>query len=732
VTFGQYLAGLAGLSLIVGASGLAALRVRRALLPCWSKAPARLAEIVIALALILLVAEILGAIGSFHRLPLLAGVTMVSVLAAVAAPRLAAVAGAVPAVAGGDAGGLARKAAVAHDPRFVAVALAIAFLALVLWLARSLDAYESGVFDVDSVQYHLPFAARFVQTGSLTQLHFVSPDPVHAFHPLNSESLHAIGMVLFRTDVLSPALNVGWIIVALLAAWVAGCRSGLSPLILAGTGVVALLPLLLKTQAGAANSDTAALALLLAAVALLLHGVDEPPATYIAAAAAGLAIGTKLTVLVPVGVLTLLLLIRWRSRPRLALGWCGVLAATGGFWYLRNLIRTGSPLPSLDLKIGPLGFPSPDLQVVDRTGFAIVDYAFDGEVWESVFLPGLVDAFSTTTLPLLGLLGAGIVLGLAGRGPEARLVAAVALAGIVAYLATPLSAPGPEGDPDQLLFALNLRYVLPVFPLALVALALSARKAPSEVQWALLGVFAVTALLAWRHGTEIPVRGAQSQPEALPIVAGALLAVLAVVWARRRSIVLFAGVLVLLGALLVGGGWRFERRYLELRHRQIAPPDLLSWLAPQHDRRIGISGYYNHYLLMGAGLDNDVREIGFPRAHGGFERPKNCRSFRRLVNDSGYEFIVIGNAFYRRPRPAMLRWARSDRSITPIVERPSDGLPIWVLGVDGRLDPDRCRPDDAPGTGRSHETMLRQRWQLSVALPQALHGGSAAPSGISR
>jgi hypothetical protein len=732
VTFGQYLAGLAGLSLIVGGSGLAALRVRRALLPHWSQAPARLAEIVIALALVLLVVEILGAIGAFRRFPLLAGVTIVSVLAAAAAPRLAAIAGAAPAARGGNAGEPARKAAVARDPLLVAVALAIGFLALVLWLARSLDAYEAGVFDVDSVQYHLPFAARFVQTGWLTQLHFVSPDPVHAFHPLNSESLHAIGMILFRTDVLSPALNMGWLLVALLAGWVAGYRSGLSPLTLAGTAVVALLPLLLRTQAGAANSDIAALALLLAALALVLHGRDEPPAIYIAAAAAGLAIGTKLTVLAPVAVLTVLLLIRWRSRPRLALGWCGVLAATGGFWYLRNLIRTGSPLPSVDLKVGPLGFPSPDLQVVDRTGFTIVDYAFDGEVWESVFLPGLVDAFGATTFPLLGLLGAGIVIGLARGAPETRLAAAVALAGIVAYLVTPLSAPGPEGDPDQLLFALNLRYVLPVFPLALLALALSAREAPRGTQWALLGVFVAIALLAWRHGTEIPARGAQPQPEALPIVAGAVVSVVAVVWARRRSMVLFVGTLALLGALLVGGGWRFERRYLELRYTQIAPPDLLSWLAPLHDRRIGVSGYYNHYLLMGAGLDNDVREIGFPRAHGGFERPTDCRSFRRLVNDRGYEFIVIGNAFYRRPRPAILRWARSDRSTTPIVERPSDELPIWVFGVDGPLDPDRCRAGDAPATGRPHETMLRPRWHLSVALPQALRGGSAASSGVSR
>ena len=64
-------------------------------------------------------------------------------------------------------------------------------------------------------------------------------------------------------------------------------------------------------------------------------GAAVPPA-----AACGLAIGTKLTALAFVGVLTLAMI--WIAGPgtrvRVAAVWVGTLAATGGLSFLRNLI----------------------------------------------------------------------------------------------------------------------------------------------------------------------------------------------------------------------------------------------------------------------------------------------------------------------------------------------------------------------------------------------------------
>src|SRR5205085_3461046 len=53
--------------------------------------------------------------------------------------------------------------------------------------SSDLSARTSRPETVDTLWYHLPQAARFVQTGSILHLHYFDNDPVTAFYPSRSE-----------------------------------------------------------------------------------------------------------------------------------------------------------------------------------------------------------------------------------------------------------------------------------------------------------------------------------------------------------------------------------------------------------------------------------------------------------------------------------------------------------------------------------------------------------------
>ena len=66
MSIGSYLLGCILLIAAVGAIGYASFTVRARVLPRWSNGPARLAEIIIGLSTVVVVAEILGTFGWFQ------------------------------------------------------------------------------------------------------------------------------------------------------------------------------------------------------------------------------------------------------------------------------------------------------------------------------------------------------------------------------------------------------------------------------------------------------------------------------------------------------------------------------------------------------------------------------------------------------------------------------------------------------------------------------------------
>src|SRR5581483_8092371 len=153
----------------------------------------------------------------------------------------------------------------------VAAAVAAIAVVAVQWVSHTAYAFGRGMTHPDTLWYHQPFAATFVQQHAFTGIDSLGYDAARWF-PFNSQVLHALGMLAFGRDVLSPVLNLGWAALALLAGWCIAERRGAGHVGVLAVGAALSLPILTATQPGQASSDIACAAFFLAAIALLLEG----------------------------------------------------------------------------------------------------------------------------------------------------------------------------------------------------------------------------------------------------------------------------------------------------------------------------------------------------------------------------------------------------------------------------------------------------------------------------
>lgn len=721
----DYLTGLALLALVIGSFSVSARSLRFWLAPGWSGAPALLATIVLAISVATVTCEALGVLGLLD------------------APALG-VAAAIPAI-------VLRLRPPPQLPRIaetprpesrsgVLLAIGAALLCAVHWAGPMLHSFDVGIYRQDSTWYHLSFAAWFAQTGSVTGLLYTDPLKLAAwYYPLNSELLHALGMVVFGNDVLSPLLNFGWLGVALLAAWCIGRPFGLAAATLLGAALILDSDMML-VQAGNAPGDVAALASLLAVVALLFSGAETGAGDddggiegrrigrgplAVAALAAGLAIGTKVTMLAPVAVITvgLLFVTRWRGNGRRAAIWLGGVAIGGSFWYLRNLIHAGNPLPWITL--GPLPGPSQE-PLYPRPAHSIAEYLADRHAWGHYFLPGFAETLGPLWFAVLFCALAGICLGLRRRhGPLVRIVALAGLATLVAHIFNPVSASGPQGGPIG--FASNLRYAAPGLAIGLALLPLC------ETRWmarrAILPAYAGLLVVGALASTE------WVQPDPLAAVAIGAVAVLAPVWllsgrATRYRRVALAGLLL---AVTIAG-YAVQLHYFDRRYLADAAPPLdnpgfratpqwkliQTWAHDQHGLKIGVVGMpaaYGQYVFVGADLSNEVRYVGEPGPHGGFTSIKSCRRWRQRVNAGKFDALVITPEDPGAPiPPPQLAWTESPRTSLPAV----NALPAAVFVLAGPLDPHQCPRIETRGplpTGLSSRNLPPAWWSGAPSFP---------------
>lgn len=648
-----------------------AVRWRRRLCHGWGWVPSRLAEAVLAWSAAIVLCEVLGAVGLFTPGPVIVAAVGVGVAAWFLAPAER------------------PRRMIGYEPmaRWEPVA-AIGFGAFVLaeWGARTISALGQGMTDVDTLSYHLPHAARFVQDGWLTRLHFIAPDEATAYHPSNGEVAHSLGMMAWHRDPLSLVLNLGWLVLLLGAAWCVGRRLGSGALAVGAVSVVLVTPLIASTQAASGMTDTVSVAFLLIAAYLLLAGADSRAALPLAGLAGGLALGSKLTLVVPFVALSVVVLVLaprlgWPRRSLACAAWFAPAFMTGSFWYLRNIARVGTPIPTLHIGVGSVALPKPPI-ALERYAYTVAHYLFDGAVWAHWFVPGLHHAFGVLWPVLVVgavLVGAVVV----WRGPVvARGLGAVALATVIAYLFTQTTAFGPQGQP--VLFTANLRYVLPGLALALALLpAAVVRRTWLPVAAGLVGVLVVitgVAPNAW------PSDG-RAGGVALGLVGGILALVL--LWVLDGIGARFAIVgAVIVGLVAVVAGLPVTRRYLDRRYTVAASSQVAlgAWANGLHHANIGIAGFFMQYPLYGQDLSNRVQYIGDFTDEHAFTDFRTCTSWRRAVNHGGYRFVVIAPSFPSEPDPPALGWTRGARGVSEVLVNDR----VHVFRVDSPLEPTTC------------------------------------------
>jgi len=701
---GTYVLTTALLAAVILAVGFSAVRIRHRLLPEWEGAPSHLIDAVLAVALLIWLSELLGVMQILYDWALV----IASLL----------LAGAAYAWTRGDVGRASQETPPAGPAgRHLMSLVTIGVVAVVFahWGLTAKDALDRGIFNFDSLWYHMPYAVEFAKTHSVTGFDHTETVLTNWFYPQNSELLHGVGILLTRRDTLSLFINFGWLAVAFLAAWCIGRPYGRGPLCVAAAAIVLECHTLVVREPGAGKNDLVAAALILAAIAILVNAASRsgagrtlPVGWPLAAAglAVGLAVGTKLTAVAIAAALTVAVIVLAPAGRRWAASgwWFAAALAGGGYWFLRNLIAAGNPLPQAE-HLGPIDLPHPERLQSGRPDHSILHYATDTSVWHEYFTPGLHEAFGALwPLVVLAAIGGPIIALAWGRDRVLRGIGAVVIVGLLAYLVTPLGAAGAEGEPVG--FAINIRFALPAMLAGVALLPLAPWLEGERRQWIALVSLLVVLVLTDRSDA---VLRDPSRPFGLLVAALAVLIPAAlIIWLLRRAtrpaaVVTAFAVLALVVAAV---GYPVQRHYLGDRFgpgSEIPGMGLDSayvWARDTGDARIGLAGSTAGFLgygFYGTDLSNDVTYLGVGGPHGAFNAIPSCSEFRAAVNDADLDYLVtapfLNYIHTDEPVPSPeAGWLRGETAVRPI--RRNGEVTVWR--VDGRLDPAACGPENAP------------------------------------
>ena len=715
-SFGSYVGGCLAVIGIVSAVALGGYWLRRWIVPEFSGALARLADATIAVALLILALELLGSLSILE--------TGWIVVVCIAVGLGAALLGRWRAPAESRA-----VSAPQVQTAALLIALGVASWAFAEWTFPSLQGLDFGMYGGDTTWYHMPFAARIAQEGSTVHLLYTDPLRLAAwFYPQSSELIHGSAIAVFKSDWLSPLINLVWLSIGLLAAWCVGRPYKVGPATLVASALVFSAGVMIETQPGEGRNDVMGLAFLLAFAAFLINGhqrrapaegavQDAPEAgaalldkgpLILAGIAAGIAISVKLPLLAPVGAIAVgMVLVSGRGRRLMtAASICIPAFVVGGYWYVKAAIQTGgNPIPAIGW--GPLHLPRPDQMPLDpRPRFAVAHYLAEPTIYRRWFFPQLDNALGPLwPLILIVAVAAAVYIAFRSRNKVLRVLGVAALITAAVYLVTPLTAAGQEGSPTG--FFTNTRYLMPGLLLALTLVPIARPlRAPDSRAWQTLlfltGVYAITVLTTprWYPG----------------YIVGTVFLTLAFVWApaglamgrSRRSVgrgavALVAGGIVLLAVIL---GRAQEVQYAEQHYTRVTPflqdggpQEAYAYARKLHDQRIGIAGsgeiFFGQYGFYGADDTNHVQYIGVGGADGTYRLATSCRQFRELINEGEYDYLVVSQATQDSPESEywypIYAWLKTSPDLDKVVSEPQiTPQPDYVFKVEGKLDPGEC------------------------------------------
>lgn len=652
----EYLAGLGFLAATWGAVGAAAALVVRRRLPGMRGAP-RLLAFGLLLTVGIIAAHLLpGMFGLLSRESAL--VTAVLILAG--AWRLPEAAEPLPERAGRT------------PPPSDGLSWLIAAAGVLVVAAGSLAAARTGIAeastDIDTLTFHLPNIARWMQSGSFWQVDNFTPLLANGNYPQSGDVIQLAVMQPFQSDAFARLVNLPFALLAALAVYAIAVEAGAARAtgVLLGAAFAALPAFVFATGEGA-KTDPVMLATFGAGLLFLLRHfrTDARSDLLLAGLGLGLAFGTKWY-----GVSSVPALLAvwagvwiWARRPLGALlRNLGLIVAVvipaGGFWFLRNLVETENPVFPTKVALGGTTlFDAPRDFIRECGGYTLLGYIDSPGIWRDFILPDFRDNYG---LPGL-LLAAGFVLAVllairghrSGRLPARSRVAPplLALAAAVlalVYTATPYSAFGLENEPE--LVGANTRWLLPAL-LATAGLAAWAVGRLGALRLAAELLLLVAVVEGSRRGFAEPLSRVVAAGGAL-IASG--LVVMGVQRLAERRGVESLHALAALGAIVAvvaaGAGYPRQRAFHEGRYAEGDP--VIAWFF-QHpgQREVGLAGVWTTAGLspvlpaFGPRLENPVSFVG-RYVRGQLREFERRESFLMAVRRGGYDVLVVGKGGY--------------------------------------------------------------------------------------
>jgi hypothetical protein len=559
-------------------------------------------------------------------------------------------------------------------------------LASLFALAIARDQLFLSPLAVDTLNFHLPGIAAWIQSGSLWQIDVFLSDVAPGHYPNSGDVLLLAAVLPWSNDFLAHLFLYPIYLLTGVATYALARELRAPPAAAAVTAALLMAsPVVIVPALIASYPDVVALFGFATGLLFLArhHRSGLTCELVLAGLALGVAFGTKWyavsAVAVAVGVWALGSLVsgrRWRTVTRQGLALVGLVALAGAIWLLRNWVESGNPV--FPVRVAPLGveiFDAPRDVVREAGGFTVADYFDDPGVWGEFILPQYRRVVALSGgLILAGLVLAAVLISLRRlRGASARglVIAGVVAGGLILliYTITPYSAGGPAGMPN--LAGPDTRYAGPALVIAAALCAWAAGRFPhGTIVLAALGSLGVIDAAAQVSDSEFS--GASiDRNDWLAAIAFALV-VSAMVWvilrgwprldSRHRRIAL--GATACLGVLAAAiAGQEMQKRFNGVRYVGQDPTTDYALTEVPRGARVGLAGVWADGIppvlpAFGPQLANLVDYVGW-NDDGFLRRHTDRQEFLGSLERGQYDYLFVGRGIPPVGSLREERWAKS-------------------------------------------------------------------------